>query len=230
MKNTIILGEIFEGQEERIFAKKSVLFETGQKIDGLYLIRSGHVKVTAQNDDGQRITFNSLGPGDLFPLPLYFGLEAPALSYRADGAVKASWRPREQIDEYLHTNPKMLYKIISKVLSVLYGRINILSGGSADERVIKLLIELSNRWGTPGEDKFEITTTQQQLADSVSLSRESVNMVLNRLADKGVVTMGRNKVYMSIARAKAELGRRSPERLHQLGAAAAFTGYLDLMG
>ncbi len=213
MKMSLNLDELFNGQPVRVFRKKTLISRSGQDIDGLFRIESGQIKVTACTEDGQEFTLNNLGPGDPFPLPLYFDVVKPTLRYTAETTLKATWQERAVIDKYLYAHPEVLYMIIRKILEVLYNRINTLSGGSADDRVLKRLIELSDRWATPGEDKFEITTTQQDIADSVCLSRESVNMVLKRLADKGVLTMGRNKIYMSIAKAKAELGSRSSERL-----------------
>jgi CRP-like cAMP-binding protein len=230
MKNTYDFSELFEGQLVKNFRKKTVIWDAGDEVDGLYCLTSGRIKVSTVTDEGLEYTVNTIGPGDPFPLPLYFAKPAPRIKYTAETAVKAAWLPRAEADAYLHAHPHVLYDIMGLDLTVLYARINTLSRGSAEVKVLKRIIELSERFGKENEDNFEITTTQQELADSVSLSRESVNLMLKKLADKGVLTMSRNKIYMSVSEAKSELSRhRLTARLSQLGAESAAASDLDLV-
>lgn len=206
MKTNYDLSKLFAGQEPHNIKKKTVVCDSSMGVDGLYLISSGRMKVTVLSANGQdEYTLNTIGPGDPFPLPIYFNMQQPKLRYTAETNVKAAWRPRAEVDEYFHAHPVVMYQIMKLVLTVLYARINTLSRGSAEEKVLRRLIEFSVRFGDPCEDKFEITITQQELADSVGLSRESVNLMLNRLEEKSVLTTSRNKIYLSISRANAEI-------------------------
>jgi CRP-like cAMP-binding protein len=205
MKIPYDLTQLFKNQPGRVFRKREVISTTGQELDGLFWITSGRVKVSALTEDGQEYTLNTIGPGDPFPLPHYFAMPTPIITYTAETHVKTAWRPRAEVDEYFHAHPEVLYQIMRLVLTVLYARINTLSRGSAEEKVVKRLIELSQRFGKPGQDAYDISITQQELASSVSLSRESVNLVLKKLQSKGILTMGRNKICLSMHKAKAEL-------------------------
>ncbi|GAC1368951.1 MAG: hypothetical protein NVSMB39_0290 [Candidatus Saccharimonadales bacterium] len=230
MKKTYTLSQLFADAPIRSFRRKTVIFDEKNPADGLYRIISGRIKVSAVMDDGQILIMNTVGPGDPFPLPLYFLTPAPRIIYTAETNVTAHWSARPETDVYLHAHPEVLYELIGIALKILYTRINTLSRNTAEKKVIQLLIELSQRFGKPGENLFEITTTQQDMADSVNLSRESVNIILNKLAGKAVLKMSRNKIFMDISKAKAELryGSKVPDELYD-GAAAAEAGDLDLM-
>lgn len=201
-----LFSQLFIDAETRTFKKRSVVFDSASEIDGLYMMLDGQIKVTLQSEDGDpEYTLNTVGLGDPLPLPLYFGMKTPRVKYIAETNVTTAWRPRGEVDEYFAAHPTELHSLIRLIFSVMYGRVNTLARGSAEEKVLQRLIELSERWAVPGEDRFEIKTTQQDLADSVGLSRESVNQMLNKLQDKGVLTNSRNRIFMSVTRATEEM-------------------------
>jgi CRP-like cAMP-binding protein len=60
---------------------------------------------------------------------------------------------------------------------------------------------LAQRFGVHIDGSIELTITQQELADSVNLTRESISLMLNQLQDAGVVRLHRNKILVYIERA-----------------------------
>lgn len=73
MRRGSILNAVPEEQREQLVARfetknfqaGEVLVELGEEPPGLYLIASGHVRVTAVDSDGDRLELAELGPGDV---------------------------------------------------------------------------------------------------------------------------------------------------------------------
>jgi hypothetical protein len=69
-------------------------------------------------------------------------------------------------------------------------------GGSPTNRVAALLLELAVRHGKPTSEGIEIRppATQQELASTVAISRESLTRVLRELRERGLISTGRRRV------------------------------------
>lgn len=204
-----LFADLFDDAPTRTFKKRSVLFDSPVGLDGLYMVLEGHIKVIiVSGDDESEHVLNNIGPGDPLPLSLYFGMQKPQVRYVAESNITAAWRSREEVDAYFASHLEELYKLIQLICSVLYGRVNTLTRGSAEDKVLQRLIELTERWGDPNDDKFEMKTTQQELADSVGLSRESVNQMLNKFEERGIVTISRNRIFINKELVQSEATRR----------------------
>lgn len=199
------LSQLFEGQPVRQHRRKTIVFDCYNMTQGLNYIISGRVKVSAITESGQEFTLNTLGPGNSFPLPSYFSANAMPIYYTADTNVKSAYLPREEVDKYLHSHPEVLYDMMRDTLTLLYTRVATLSSSSAEDRVLMRLIEMADRFGTEENEIHEIIITQQELADAVSLSRESVCMILNKFEDKKLLTNKRNKILVCLKSARKYL-------------------------
>ena len=51
---------------KKSFPKNTILFSEGDRTDSLYLISSGKVKVTMNDEEGKEIILSILGPGEYF--------------------------------------------------------------------------------------------------------------------------------------------------------------------
>lgn len=67
---------------------------------------------------------------------------------------------------------------------------------SVEERVEDALVELARRLGERVERGTRIALRQQDLADSLGLSRESVSAVLNSPAMRGRLEIGRGNIVL----------------------------------
>jgi CRP-like cAMP-binding protein len=77
---------------------------------------------------------------------------------------------------------------------------------SLDRRVYRRLVELSHAYGVT-DGTATIPLSQAQLADLVGATRPSVNQVLQRLADRGLVALQRGRVdVLDVAALTARCG------------------------
>ncbi len=167
---------------------------------GLFFIVSGRVKLASTDSNGQEYILYTLGPSDPFPLAAFFLSEPQPTTYTAMTDVEAIWRPRQEVDEFLNKNPEALREIMTHLIEAFNSRIMDLSNSNSQQRVLFRIMYLAERFGTKTDSGMEISITQQELADSINLTRESISIILNRLQDKGVVKLNRSKISLDLGK------------------------------
>lgn len=188
----------------RSFAKGEVVFHEGDPADALHLVTSGHLAVQVSTPDGERATLNVLGPGShvgelaLLPDRPDHGTQPrsatvlaldPArthvLSAPAFHAVRADY---PSVNEILVT-------LLAERVRELSGRLLETMYVGLDRRVYRCLLRLAEVYGD-GPGPALVPLTQDQLSDLVGGTRPSVNQVLQRLQEQGVIELGRGRVVV----------------------------------
>ena len=192
------LKHLYEDTPSQLYRKNAILFDTFHKAQGLYYIASGQVKLSELTSRGQEYIIQSLGAGDMFPLTSYFLGENRSAIYTASSDVHLQWRSRQDVDDYCDAHPEALREMIRSVLTATMWRVSTLSLNQSEHRVLRRVQELASRFGKPNGTFLELILTQQELADSVNLSRESVSGILNRLETQNIVRLERNKLLVAL--------------------------------
>jgi CRP/FNR family cyclic AMP-dependent transcriptional regulator len=205
-----LIETFFRERPVRLHRKNSIIFDAGQNADGLYFLVSGRLKLSTTNNKGQERIFFTLGPGDSFPYGPYFLKHPMTASYTAMTDIEAIWRPRHEVDEFFDKNPDALREIITIITLAFYSRIEDLTLGASEQRIVNRIMNLAERFGVPSPDGgVEISITQQELADSINLSRESTSLILNRLELVNIVQLQRSKIVVDTAKARFLIGDES---------------------
>lgn len=168
----------------RRFPRGQVLFVQGEPSEHLYVLERGRVKVLVSSPRGDELVLSVLGPGDcLGELSVLDG------AARSAGAVAledvALWVvPAEAVRGLLRRSPAVTLAVAEE----LAHRVRRLTGAAADlvfldlpRRLAKLL---SSREGAAVAD-----LSQSELAAQLGVTRQSLNRALQRLQDRGWVSV-----------------------------------------
>lgn len=185
---------------------KETLFQKGDSGNQLYGILSGSLKVMATGTDGRDVIFTLMGPGEIIgEIALLDGGERSA-SVIAVEATELLTLHRRELVPFLESHPKAAIGLAS----VLAARVRRLSENAEDRqtmplpgRIAKRLIALSERYGKHPivGGPVEVRLPQQDLADLVGTSRESVNKQLRAWEEQGIIEIGRARVVLKNAEA-----------------------------
>ena len=187
------------------------LFHEGEPGDRLYVVREGKVKLGRRSNDGRENLLAVLGPGEMLgELSLFDpGPRTSTASAVVDAVVLELGH--DQLLAWLQENPTVAIQL----LQALARRLRRTNEALADlvfsdvpGRVAKALLDLSTRFGQPVEDGVRVAhdLTQEELAQLVGASRETVNKALADFASRGWVRRdGRAVVLLDLDR----LERRS---------------------
>lgn len=167
-----------------------ILFSEGDPGDRLYVITSGKIKLGRSSTDGRENLVAVLGPGEMFgELSLFDpGPRTATVSALTDTALMGLGH--DDLRPWVTDRPEVALHL----LQALARRLRRTNESLADlvfsdvpGRVAKALIDLSNRFGERTDDGVRVPhdLTQEELAQLVGASRETVNKALADFAGRG---------------------------------------------
>jgi CRP/FNR family cyclic AMP-dependent transcriptional regulator len=182
------------------------IFTEGDAGGELHVILSGKVKISRAATDGRENLLAVLGPGDLFGELSLFN---PGPRTATAAAVTDA-----QLATFAHDDLRPLIveqpDIAAELLRVLAERLRQTNDAMADlvftdvpGRVAKALLSLAERFGETDDDGVRVhhDLTQEELAQLVGASRETVNKALSDFASRGWLRVdARSVVLMDIER------------------------------
>jgi CRP/FNR family cyclic AMP-dependent transcriptional regulator len=183
--STMTRTKIARGQE---------LFHEGEQGDSLYVITGGKVKLGRRSADGRENLLAILGEGEMLgELSLFDpGPRTATASAIADTELVGLSHP--DMTAYLGTRPEIAMTMLS-ALAARLRRTNEALGDlvftDVPGRVAKALLDLSRRFGQPSSEGTLVAhdLTQEELAQLVGASRETVNKALADFSSRGWIKL-----------------------------------------
>ncbi|QAY63704.1 Crp/Fnr family transcriptional regulator [Xylanimonas allomyrinae] len=187
-------------------SRGDVLFREGEPGDRLYVIAQGKIKLGRRSSDGRENLLSVLGPGEMFgELSLFDPGPRTATASSVSDSVVYELR-HQALVAWVGEHPN----VATHLLGALARRLRRTNETLADlvfsdvpGRVAKALLDLSTRFGEPSDDGVRVAhdLTQEELAQLVGASRETVNKALADFASRGWVRReGRAVVLLDVDR------------------------------
>jgi CRP/FNR family transcriptional regulator, cyclic AMP receptor protein len=177
------------------------LFNEGDDGDCLYVVLDGKMKLTRAAVDGRENLLSVLGPGEMFgELSLFDPRPRTSTASAVTDAILASLR-HDALRPWLKERPE----VSLHMLRALAQRLRRANDVTADlvftdvpGRVAKNLLDLAERFGTEEADGLHVhhDLTQEELAQLVGASRETVNKALADFAARGWLQISARSVLI----------------------------------
>ncbi len=188
------------------YTRGEAVFTEGEQGDTLFIVLTGKVKVGRRAADGRENMLSVMGPSDMFgELSLFDPGPRTATATVLTDARLASLAHTD-LRPWLNDRPE----IAEQLLRVLARRLRRTNDALADliftdvpGRVAKALLELAERFGTQEGEGVRVhhDLTQEELAQLVGASRETVNKALADFASRGWMRLEpRSVVLMDVDR------------------------------
>ena len=175
---------------ESDYHRGETVFVEGEEGDSLYIVLSGKVKIGRRAADGRENMLSVMGPSDMFgELSLFDPGPRTATATVLTDARLASMT-HDALRPWISGHPE----IGEQLLRVLARRLRRTNDALADliftdvpGRVAKALLQLADRFGSRESDGLRVhhDLTQEELAQLVGASRETVNKALADFASRG---------------------------------------------
>ena len=177
------------------------LFLEGQDGDRLYVVLDGKIKLTRAAVDGRENLLSVLGPGEMFGELSLFDPRPRTSSASAVTDATLAALAHDALRPWLLERPE----VSMHMLQALVRRLRRANDVTADlvftdvpGRVAKNLLDLADRFGEQERDGLHVhhDLTQEELAQLVGASRETVNKALADFAARGWLQISARSVLI----------------------------------
>ncbi len=182
------------------FARGETILLPDEPPEFMYIIDSGLVKASTYNKKGEEFINLIYGPGELFPLGAILKKVRRDSTFIALNDSVVGLLPIEIFFRLLKDCPDVTQVVLNKALATLLtytGRVTNLEYQYGRERIAFRLLMLGDRFGVKDGEKLIIPPiSQQDLAATMNMSRESVNREIARYERLGYVDYSRKGIVL----------------------------------
>jgi CRP/FNR family transcriptional regulator, cyclic AMP receptor protein len=179
-----------------------VLFHEGDRGDTLYVIAEGKIKLGRTSQDGRENLVAILGPGEMFGELSLFDPGPRTMTATAIAETQLLGLGNDSLTGLLFGRPE----VSKALLAALAQRLRRTNAHLADlvftdvpGRVAKALLQMADRFGSRENEGLRVKhdLTQEELAQLVGASRETVNKALADFAHRGWLRLEGKSVLIS---------------------------------
>ncbi len=174
----------------RNLRRGTVLFREGDSGNELYIVSTGKLKVGRESPDGRENLLSVVGPGEMIGELTLFDPGTRSTTVTAVSQTELLSLEHNDLMTWLEERPQAAMNLL-RALAQRLRRTNDTVGdlvfSDVPGRVAKALLDLAQRFGKQGPDGTLVAhdLTQEELAQLVGASRETVNKALADFAARG---------------------------------------------
>lgn len=179
------------GQTHR-FKKSEFVFRAGDATHHVYLLLRGRVKIYQPSTVGKEVILWFCFGGELFGLAEAARGGERVVSAQACDETEILCIRQEHFTEFLLQHPRtalLIVQVLSCRLRVLGDVVINLVSDDVRTRILKMLLQLGARCGTPHEQglRLNLSLTHQEIADMIGTTRQTVTSTLGLLEREGMI-------------------------------------------
>lgn len=203
--------------QHRLYDKGETIFSQGDIISGYWVLCRGKVQLLHLTSDGNKQTIELLRDGDCFGEDGFVQASASSVSAQALAQSVIGWLSLADMRDFLRRSPatalEFMHRLARKV-SELRVRLVELTHLGTRERLIKLLLELGEKYGFQSERGLVIALelTEQDLADMLGNTRVWICHQMSVLRERGLIAYRRGELIILDARKLREFAPPPPKR------------------
>ncbi len=206
--NTEILECLLVSVKDRSFAKGEVILQEGESCPGLFVIRSGSVKLYRTSWSGDEQIMRVVVTGDCFECAPLFDKGPNPVSAQALEACNTVFIPVAGFEATISKYPEVILQLVPILSMRLRDSLNTIEDFSfrrVPTRIAKLLLQLGERQDKNKQIALPLSLTQHHLASIVGCSRQVLNGYLQELVGDGIIKIENRRIFIL-----------SPKRLMEL--------------
>jgi len=182
-------------------SRGQTLFKEGDAGDQLFVVVDGKLKLGTTSNDGRENLLSILGPGDMFGELSLFDPGPRTATATAVVDSKLLALANDQVIGWVKEHPQVSLQLLGRLAQRLRKANDVLSDlvfADVPGRVAKAIIELGERFGTKKDDGLDVNheLTQEELAQLVGASRETVNKALADFSSRGWIKLEPRRVII----------------------------------
>jgi CRP-like cAMP-binding protein len=181
------------------YKKNQCIFFEGQKPMFYHEIVEGSVRMVNVNEGGKEFIQGIFGKEQSFGEPVLFIDERYPATAIANEPTMLLRITKGNFLLIINEYPEIHLSFTRLLAARLFNKATIakeISGENPEHRVITVLHMLKKNSGCTNEKKYKVELSRQRIADMTALRVETVIRTMKKLAEKGIISIEKGKVFV----------------------------------
>jgi len=203
------------------YSKGAVLFVEGQAPQGVFIVRSGAVKLSVDSPDGRTLIVRFSGPGDVLGLPATLTGKPYSLTAEVIEPAQLDLIARKNFLDFLREHGDVALRVAQELGETYHAAVHEMRtlglSHSAEQKVANFILDWSAKHSSENEaDKSTMALTHEEIAETIGTTRETVTRVLsyfkktNLIAIKGATLIVKERPGLERIAHGSELIKQKP--------------------
>ncbi|MCF8379894.1 MAG: Crp/Fnr family transcriptional regulator [Bacteroidales bacterium] len=176
------LNLVLSEKKEGVHKRGSVLYYEGNRINGIYCINTGIIKVFKTGNDGKEQILRFARMGEIIGYRSVLSSELACTTAEVINEATSCYIPGEIIIELIKNNGDFAFELMQltcRELGEANSYITDIAQKTAKERLAEILIHLKDEFGVDENNVLKISLTREELANIVGTATESIIRMLS---------------------------------------------------
>lgn len=180
----------------QLYRANEQIFRVGDKLECLYVVKSGSVKTFVTNQAGEEQILNFHGPGDIIgldSLPLNLHLSSAVSLETSSACIVPTYKLEEAFEQLV---PRWVIEFVMNKLKQESKNTYLLGKKNANTRIAAFLLKLSENHKMLGcsDTDFNLSMSRDDIGNYLGLASETVSRTLTHMKKRGCVKLDRRHV------------------------------------
>ena len=175
------------------------IFQSGNQTAGLFLVKSGQVKLSLLSPSGSERVIAVVSSGGTFGESILFSKQKTRLNAEMLSPGELIEIPQSAVERAVKNCPTlaaaMLHYLSLKICRLL-GELENCCLRSARQRVVDYLLMIAREQDHAGRDQLQLPASKGIIASLLDITPETFSRELNRLIGQGLIEVSRNRIRM----------------------------------
>ena len=182
------LKKVSDTKKTRSVKKGDVLFEEGDKLNGVFCVRSGISKLSKLSANGKDQIVKLATKGEVMGQRSVIAEESANLSATAVDDMEVCFIPKEAIVNTLHQNPNFTFEVLRHMAHDLREADDVIvnmSQKTVKQRIAEAFLYLKNNFGEDEDGYLKLVLSREDIANVVGTATESCIRIISEFKKKG---------------------------------------------
>jgi CRP-like cAMP-binding protein len=191
------LKRVSNAKTTKQIKKGDVIFEEGEKLDGVYCVRNGISKLSKLSANGKDQIVKLVTKGEVLGQRSIIANELTNLSAVAVDDMEVCFVPKENIVQTLNSNPAFAIEILRHMAHDLKEADDVIvnmSQKTVKQRVAEAFLYLKNSFGEDKDGFLYLTLSREDIANVVGTATESCIRIISEFKKQGLLKTSGKKI------------------------------------
>ncbi len=191
------LRKISETKTTRLVKKGEAIFEEGEKLNGVFCVRSGISKLSKLSANGKDQIVKLATKGEVLGQRSVIAEELSNLSAVAVNDMEVCYIPKDGIVNTLNTNPNYAVEVLRHMAHDLKEADDVIvnmSQKTVKQRVAEAFLYMKNNFGEDKDGFLSLSLSREDISNVVGTATESCIRIISEFKKKGYLKTSGKKI------------------------------------